>query len=98
MLHYYLSSDVCKGQTSLTEYKGHCPESLVASMVVNEHGGCSKEGKNINSLPYLAGSSEEVSMKNHLLYKMLLQNMEQEMDDMLSGWQKVLLVLKARET
>lgn len=67
-------------------------------MVVNEHGGCSKEGESINSLNYLAGSSEEVSMKNHLLYQILLQNMEQEMDDMLSGWQKSLLVLKARET
>ena len=60
--------------------------------------GVPKKGKNITSLPYLTGASEEVSMKSHPLYQMVLQNMEQEMYDMFSEWQKGLLVLKARDT
>lgn len=77
-VYYYFLSDVRKGQTSLTECKDNRSEGLVAFMVENEQGVCSKGGKRVTPAPHLASSSREVSVKNQLRGKVLSQNRGQE--------------------
>lgn len=67
MLHYYLPSDMCESKTNLAHHKGHCPESLVRLVVLNEHGGHFK-GENISILSLIWQNLLRKSVQKTICY------------------------------